>query len=154
MGLVDSGHISQLWINPENEDHVLVAAQGPLWSSGGDRGLYRTKDGGATWDQILAIDEHTGINEFVVHPNNPDLIVASSYQRRRHVWTLINGGPGSGIHRSLDGGANWKEINAGLPKDHMGRIGLAMSPAAPNTLYSIIEASEGEQGVYLSLIHI
>ena len=150
MGLVDSGHISQLWINPDNEDHVLVAAQGPLWSSGGDRGLYRTKDGGATWDQILAIDEHTGINEFVVHPNNPDLIVASSYQRRRHVWTLINGGPGSGIHRSLDGGANWKEISAGLPKDHMGRIGLAMSPAAPNTLYSIIEASEGEQGVYRS----
>ncbi|MFK7864284.1 MAG: WD40/YVTN/BNR-like repeat-containing protein [Pseudohongiellaceae bacterium] len=150
MGLEESGHIGQIWIHPANADHVLVAAQGPLWNAGGERGLYRTEDGGQSWEQILAIDEHTGINEFVVHPNNPDLILASSYQRRRHVWTLINGGPGSGIHRSDDGGATWTRINAGLPKDNMGRIGLTMALSQPNTLYSIIEANDEEKGFYRS----
>ena len=113
VGLKDSGHISQIWINPDDSNEVLVAAQGPLWNSGGDRGLYRTMDGGATWNRILEIDEHTGVNEFVVDPRNPDIIVASSYQRRRHVWVLINGGPGSGIHKTTDGGANWGEIKIG-----------------------------------------
>jgi len=138
MGLKDSGHISQIWINPKDANTVIVAAQGPLWNSGGDRGLYKTTDGGASWDRILEIDEHTGINEFIVHPDNFDLIVASSYQRRRHVWVLINGGPGSGIHRTTDGGENWSEIKAGMPKDDMGRIGLAMAPSSPNMLYAIV----------------
>ncbi|MEO1221426.1 MAG: glycosyl hydrolase, partial [Pseudomonadota bacterium] len=151
MGLKDSGHISQIWINPEDASHVLVAAQGPLWSAGGDRGLYRTTDGGENWELILEVDEHTGINEFVVHPDNYDLITASSYQRRRHVWVLINGGPGSGIHRSSDGGETWSEVKAGLPsKDDMGRIGIAMAPSAPNILYAIIEAQDDEKGVYRS----
>jgi len=150
MGLKDSGHISQIWINPDDADHVLVAAQGPLWSSGGDRGLYKTTDGGATWERVLEIDEHTGINEFVVHPDNHDLIVASSYQRRRHVWVLINGGPGSGIHRSSDGGESWSEVSAALPSDDMGRIGLAMAPSNPNMVYAIIEAQPDEQGIYRS----
>lgn len=148
MGLKDSGHISQIWIDPKDASTVLVAAQGPLWSEGGDRGLYKTTDGGATWERILDIDEHTGINEFVVHPDNPDMIVASSYQRRRHVWVLINGGPGSGIHRTSDGGETWSEVTAGLPGDDMGRIGLAMAPSAPDTVYAIIEGQPKEQGVY------
>ncbi len=150
MGLKDSGHISQIWIHPEEPDTVLVAAQGPLWSDGGDRGLYKTTDGGASWNKILDIDEHTGINEFVVHPDNFDLIVASSYQRRRHVWVLINGGPGSGIHRTTDGGETWSEVKAGMPKDDMGRIGLAMAPSNPDMLYAIIEAQPKEQGVFRS----
>ncbi len=150
MGLKDSGHISQIWIHPDDPNTVLVAAQGPLWSDGGDRGLYKTTDGGENWERVLEIDEHTGINEFVVHPDNPDHIVASSYQRRRHVWTLINGGPGSGIHRSLDGGETWTEITAGLPSDDMGRIGLAMAPSSPDMLYAIIEANDEEKGVYRS----
>ena len=151
MGLKQSGHISQIWINPEDANHVMVAAQGPLWSAGGDRGLYKTTDGGKSWELILEIDEHTGINEFVVHPDNYDMITASSYQRRRHVWVLINGGPGSGIHRSSDGGENWKKVATGLPgKDDVGRIGLAMAPSAPNTLYAIIEAQDDEKGVYRS----
>ena len=150
MGLKDSGHISQIWINPENSDEVLVASQGPLWSDGGDRGLYRTMDGGDTWERILNIDEHTGINEFVVDPRNPDVIVASSYQRRRHVWVLINGGPGSGIHKSTDRGKTWTEITAGLPSDHMGRVGLAGAPSDPDMIYAIIEANEDEKGVYRS----
>ncbi len=150
MGLKDSGHIGQIWINPDNADHVLVAAQGPLWNEGGDRGLYKTIDGGETWERILEIDEHTGINEIVVHPDNVDNIVVSSYQRRRHVWTLINGGPSSGIHRTIDGGKSWTRIKNGLPGDHMGRIGLAGAPSAPNMIYAIIEANDEEKGVYRS----
>ncbi|MDJ0918835.1 MAG: hypothetical protein QNJ05_13795 [Woeseiaceae bacterium] len=150
MGLKESGHISQIWIDPEDSNTVLVAAQGPLWNSGGDRGLYRTTNGGETWELILSVDEHTGINEFVVDPRNTDRIVASSYQRRRHVWTLINGGPGSGIHRSEDGGATWTEVTTGLPEDNMGRIGLAGSTSDPDRIYAIIEASDDERGVYHS----
>ena len=148
MGLKESGHISQIWIDPNDADTVIVAAQGPLWSEGGDRGLYKTTDGGASWERILEIDEHTGINEFVVHRDNSDLIVASSYQRRRHVWVLINGGPGSGIHRTSDGGESWTKVTAGLPSDDMGRIGLAMAPSKPDTVYAIIEGQPKEQGVY------
>ncbi len=148
VGLKNSGHISQIWINPEDSDEVLVASQGPLWNDGGDRGLYRTLDGGATWNRILNIDEHTGVNEFVVDPRNPDIIVASSYQRRRHVWVLINGGPGSGIHKSTDRGKTWTEISSGLPSDHMGRIGLAHAASNPDMIYAIIEANDEEKGVY------
>ncbi len=150
MGLKNSGHISQIWINPNNHDEVLIASQGPLWSDGGDRGLYRTLDGGETWERILKIDKYTGVNEFVVDPRNFDNIVASSYQRRRHVWTLINGGPGSDIHKTTDGGKTWVKISAGLPAEDMGRIGLAMAPSQPDTLYAIIEGDKKEQGVYRS----
>jgi photosystem II stability/assembly factor-like uncharacterized protein len=130
MGLKDSGHISQIWVDPENSDTVLVAAQGPLWSPGGDRGLYKTTDGGQTWRPILSVDENTGINEFVVDPRDSNNIVASSYQRRRHVWVLINGGPGSAIHKTTDGGQTWSKVETGLPSDdYMGRIGLAAAPS-------------------------
>lgn len=151
MGLKDSGHISQIWIDPNNTDSVLVAAQGPLWNDGGDRGLFKTEDGGQTWNKILDIDKFTGINEFVVDPGNHNNIVASSYQRRRHVWVLINGGPGSGVHKTTDGGKSWSKITKGLPSSEMGRIGLAMAPSEPSTLYTIIEAVEKDKGVYRSL---
>ena len=150
MGLKNAGHISQIWINPTNHQQVLVASQGPLWSDGGDRGLYKTEDGGNSWQRILEIDKFTGINEFVVDPRDFNNIVASSYQRRRHVWTLINGGPGSAIHKTTDGGKTWKKISAGLPSEDMGRIGLAMAPSQPDTLYAIIEGDKEEQGVYRS----
>ena len=87
---------------------------------------------------------------YIVDPRNPDIIVASSYQRRRHVWVLINGGPGSGIHKSTDRGKTWTEVKAGLPGDHMGKIGLAGAPSAPDTMYAIIEANDDEKGVYRS----
>lgn len=150
MGLKDSGHISQIWIHPTNPDIVLVASQGPLWNDGGDRGLFKTEDGGKTWTNILSIDKFTGINEFVVDPNDHENIVASSYQRRRHVWVLINGGPGSGIHRTTDGGKSWDKVSQGLPSGDVGRIGLAGSPSSPNTLYAIIEADDKGKGVYRS----
>jgi len=148
VGLKDSGHISQIWIHPDDADTVLVAAQGPLWNAGGDRGLFKTTDGGETWTKILEVDEHTGINEFVVHPGDSNRIVASSYQRRRHVWTLINGGPGSGIHTTTDGGESWTKASSGLPSGELGRIGLAMAPSAPDTIYAIIEADDKGKGVY------
>lgn len=150
MGLKDSGHISMIRFHPGDSNTVYVAAQGPLWSPGGDRGLYRSTDGGANWESILDIDENTGINEFVIDPSNPDVIVASSYQRRRHVWTLINGGPGSGIHKTTDGGKTWRKISGDLPEGDLGRIGLAAAPSAPNMIYAIIEADKEDKGVYRS----
>lgn len=152
MGLKESGHIGQIWIDPNDSDTVIVAAQGPLWNEGGDRGLYKTTDGGETWNRILEIDEHTGVNEFVVDPRDSDNIVVSTYQRRRHVWVLINGGPGSGIQRTTDGGKSWTKVKSGLPsRDDMGRIGLAGAASQPDTLYAIIEtANDSEEGVYRS----
>ncbi len=110
MGLKDSGHISMIHIQAGDSNTVYVAAQGPLWSSGGDRGLFKSTDGGENWAKLLDIDQDTGINEFVIDPADANVIVASSYQRRRHVWTLINGGPGSGIHKSVDGVKSWRKI--------------------------------------------
>jgi len=150
MGLKNSGHISMIRIDPSASDTVWVAAQGPLWNSGGDRGLYKTTDGGESWTQILDIDPDTGVNEFVIDPADPDVIVASSYQRRRHVWTLINGGPGSAVHKTTDGGKTWRKISEGMPEGDLGRIGLAAAPTAPNVLYAIIEADEKGKGVYRS----
>jgi len=151
MGLQDSAHISMIRFHPEDRDTVFVAAQGPLWNSGGERGLYKSTDGGNSWNRVLFIDDDTGVNEFVIHPDNPDAIVASTYQRRRHVWTLINGGPGGGVHKSTDGGDTWRKIAGGLPSGDLGRIGLANAPSRPDTIYAIVEASEDSQGVYRSL---
>ncbi len=150
LGLKDSGHISMIRFDPRDDNTVYVAAQGPLWNSGGDRGLYKSTDAGASWKPVLQIDADTGVNEFVIHPQQADTLLASSYQRRRHVWTLINGGPGSGIHKSTDGGKSWRKISSGLPKGEMGRIGLASAPSRPSVVYAIIEASADEQGVYRS----
>ncbi|MEP2026303.1 MAG: glycosyl hydrolase [Reichenbachiella sp.] len=150
MGLKNSEHIGSIVVDPNNSDVVYVAAIGPLWNDGGDRGLYKTTDGGKNWELILHIDKHTGINEVHMDPRNSDVLYATSHQRRRHVFTYIGGGPGSGIHKSTDGGKNWKEINSGLPKVDLGRIGLAISPANPEYIYAIVEAARGEGGFYIS----
>jgi hypothetical protein len=97
MGLKTSNHIGMIKVDPRNSDVVYVAAMGPLWSAGGERGLYKTTDGGKTWEQVLKIDEWTGVYEVHLDPRNPDVLYASSYQRQRRQWTMINGGPGSGI---------------------------------------------------------
>jgi photosystem II stability/assembly factor-like uncharacterized protein len=150
VGLKDSEHIGMIRVDPRNSDVVYVAAQGPLWAPGGDRGLYKTTDGGATWDLVLEIDENTGVSEVYFETGNPDVVYAVSYQRRRHVWTLIDGGPGSGIWKSTDAGATWNKINSGLPSGDKGKIGMAVSPIRPNVLYAIVEATGNRGGFYKS----
>ncbi len=148
MGLKNSEHIGKIIVDPGNSDVVYVAAIGPLWSKGGDRGVYKTTDGGNNWDLVLSIDEHTGVNDIVMDPRNPDVIYAAALQRRRHVFTYIGGGPGSGMYKTTDGGANWEKINNGLPKTDMGRIGLAIAPSNPEIIYAIVEAAQGKSGFF------
>lgn len=150
MGLKTSEHIGKIVVDPRNSNVVYVAAQGPLWNPGGERGLYKSVDGGKTWKASLTISENTGVSDVVMDPSNPDVLYAAAYQRRRHVYTLINGGPESALYKSTDAGATWNKITAGLPKETIGRIGLAISPLAPKTVYAIVEAARKAGGVFRS----
>jgi photosystem II stability/assembly factor-like uncharacterized protein len=150
MGLKASEHIGKIVIDPRNSNVVYVAAQGPLWGPGGDRGLYKTTDGGKTWSLVLNISENTGVTDVVLDPRNPDVLIAASYQRRRHVWTLIDGGPESALHKSMDGGKTWTKLAAGIPTQDLGRIGLAMAPSDPDIVYAIIESTEKKGGIFRS----
>lgn len=150
LGLKNSAHIGMIRVDPRDSNVVYVAAMGPLWSDGGERGLYKTSDGGRSWTRVLNVSEKTGINEVHLDPRNPDTLYAAAYQRRRHVWTLINGGPESTIYKSTDAGQTWRVISSGLPGEDKGRFGLAISPANPDILYAIVDAAEGKGGVYRS----
>ena len=150
VGLGKSEHIGKILVDPRDSNVVYVAAQGPLWNPGGDRGLYKTTDGGKTWKPVLTISENTGVTDVVFDPRNPDILYAAAYQRRRHVYTLINGGPESALYKSLDGGATWTKLENGLPKEWMGRMGLAVSPRDPDTVYAIIEATRRAGGFFRS----
>ncbi len=150
MGLKESEHISKIIVHPENSDVVWVAAQGPLWSSGGERGLYKTTDGGKTWKQVLSVDEWTGVTDLVMDPRDPDRLYAASWQRHRNVAAYMGGGPGSGIWRSTDGGETWEKLSKGLPQGNLGKIGLAISPQNPDILYAAIELNRRKGAVYRS----
>ena len=150
MGLPQSQHIGKILIDPREPNTVLVAAEGPLWSSGGERGVYRTTDGGATWAAVLTIDANTGVTDMEFDPSNPDVIYAAAYQRRRHVWGFLAGGAGSGIHKSTDNGRTWRRVTAGLPAGDKGKIGLAVTAADPRIVYATIEANEEQRGFYRS----
>jgi photosystem II stability/assembly factor-like uncharacterized protein len=151
VGLKASEHIGMIAIDPRDTDVVYVAAYGPLWSPGGDRGLYKTADGGKSWTAVLTVDENTGVSEVLLDPRDPDVLYASAHQRRRHVFTQISGGPGSAVYKSVDAGKTWTKIVKGLPGGDLGRIGLAVSPVVPNLLYAIVEAQEDKGGFYRSV---
>ncbi len=150
VGLSDSEHIGNIIVHPEHSNVVYVAAQGPLWSKGGDRGLFKTIDGGVTWEKLLGDDEYVGVNEVRMDPRNPEVLYASTHQRLRTVAALINGGPGSGIHKSTDGGKTWTELENGLPEEDMGKIGLAISPINPDFVYATIELGGRKGGFWRS----
>ena len=150
LGLKKSEHIGRVVIDPRDSKVVYVAAEGPLWGPGGDRGLYKSVDGGKNWKAVLTISENTGVVDVAIDPSNPDIIYAAAYQRRRHVFTLIDGGPESAIYKSTDAGATWNKLKNGLPSVDMGRIGLAVSPADPNVVYATIEAADSKGGIFRS----
>jgi len=150
MGLKNSEHTGMIVIDPKNSDIVYVAAYGPLWSAGGDRGIYKTTDGGKTWKQILFVSENTGFNEIHMDPRNSNVLYACAHQRRRQVYTYISGGPESNIFKSIDGGITWDTLRKGLPEVDKGRIGIAISPANPDYIYAIIEAADKKGGVFRS----
>ncbi|MEM9058221.1 MAG: glycosyl hydrolase, partial [Pseudomonadota bacterium] len=151
MGLTESEHIGSIVVDPRDSDVVFVAAQGPLWSPGGERGLFKSTDGGETWNNVLSAGEYTGVNEVHMDPHNPDVLIASTQQRARSVAALINGGPESGIYKSTDGGDSWRELTEGLPDEDMGRIGLAYSPVDSDVVYATIELRHRKGGFWRSL---
>ncbi len=150
MGLKESRQIGDIVIDPRNSNIVFVAAEGSVWGPGGERGLYKTTDGGKTWNKVLNISEHTGVNNLIFDPRNPDVIYATTEQRRRHVFTKIGGGPETAVYKSYDAGQNWEKIMTGLPGVDLGGMGLDISPVNPDVLYLIVEAAEGKGGFFRS----
>jgi photosystem II stability/assembly factor-like uncharacterized protein len=149
MGLKQSEHIASILIDPRNSNVVYVAAQGPVFNSGGDRGLFKTTDGGKTWNKVLDGGTWAGVASAVMDPRNPDVIIASVWQRARRQWGFIAGGPQSSLQRSTDGGATWTKVS-GMPGEELGRIGLAISPANPDVVYAVVEAANDKGGFYRS----
>lgn len=150
MGLKKSEHISKIIVHPSNSNIIWLASQGPLWSSGGERGLYKSTDGGKSWRNTLSINEWTGVTDLVIDPNNPDVLYAASWQRHRNVAAHMGGGPGTSLYKSIDGGENWTKIDNGLPKSNLGKIGIAISPIKSNVLYAAIELDRRKGSVYRS----
>ncbi|MDO1500573.1 glycosyl hydrolase [Winogradskyella maritima] len=150
MGLKDSQHISRVVIHPENSDVIYVTAQGPLWSKGGDRGLYKSTDGGKTWNKTLGDDQWTGVTELVYDPRNPDRMYAATWQRHRTVAAYMGNGPGSALYRSNDAGDTWEKLSNGLPETALGKTGLTISPHNPDVLYAALELDRRQGAVYRS----
>jgi photosystem II stability/assembly factor-like uncharacterized protein len=146
VGLTTSEHIGKIVIDPRHSNTIYVAAQGPLWSAGGERGLYKTTDGGTTWTASLTVSADTGISDVVLDPKNPDVIYASSWQRRRAVGQMIGGGPEGGIFKSTNAGRTWTKLSKGLPKDDVGRIALGIDPRHPSTVFALISAKAPRRG--------
>ncbi len=149
-GLKDSEHISEIIVHPDNSDVVWVAAQGPLWNKGGERGLYKTTDGGVSWKRVLGNDEWTGVTDIMIDPRNPNRLYAATWDRHRTVAALMGGGPGTAIYSSEDGGESWTKLTNGLPSSNMGKIGIAISPQKPDVLYAAIELDRTQGAVYRS----
>ena len=149
VGLPDSRHIAAIRIHPQNSEHVYVAVQGALFGPSNDRGVYRSTDGGANWEQILFVNDTTGAADLSMDATNPRILYAGMWDHQRTPWQIRSGGKGSGIHKSTDGGQTWKKLSKGLPKS-MGKVAVDVSPANPDVLYANIEAKNDKGGVYRS----
>lgn len=150
MGLKTSEHISKIIVHPTDPNTVWVAAQGPLWSKGGERGVYKTTDGGKSWKRTLGDDQWTGATDLLIDPREPRRLYAATWQRHRNVAAYMGGGPGTAIYRSEDGGESWEKLKNGLPNTDMGKIGLAISPQQPDVIYAAIELDRRTGGFYKS----
>jgi photosystem II stability/assembly factor-like uncharacterized protein len=150
MGLENSEHLGKIVLDPRSSNTVFVAAIGPLWAPGGDRGVYRTTDGGQTWKAVLTIGPDTGVQDIVQDPKRPDTLYASAYQRRRAVGQLIGGGPESGIYKTTDGGTKWTKLSKGLPEGDMGKIGLEIDPRDTSRIYALIAGQADRGGFFRS----
>ncbi len=149
-GLKNSEHISKIIVHPKNQNIIWAAAQGPLWSKGGERGLYKSMDGGKTWTNTLEINEWTGVTDLIIDPTNPKILYAATWQRHRNVAVYMGGGPGTSVYKSVDGGETWNKIDNGIPKSNKGKIGLAISPMKPNVIYAAVELELRKGAVYRS----
>lgn len=150
MGLKESRQIGKILIDPRNSDVVYVAAEGSVWGPGGERGLYKTTDGGKSWEKVLNISENTGVNHMTMDPRNPDVIYATSEQRRRHFYTKIGGGPESAVYKTTDAGKNWQKLTNGTPSGDVGGMCIEVSPANPDIVYLIAEAADDNGGFFRS----
>ena len=139
MGLPDSHHIARIVIHPKNPDIVYVAAMGHLFSRNEERGVFRTMDGGKSWQKVLYVDDGTGATDLVINRTNPNILYAAMYEKHRTPWQLVLGGPGTGLYRSDDGGAKWQKLAGGLPAGNLGRIGIDIYQKNPNILYAVVE---------------
>lgn len=149
VGLEATRHISRIHVHPKNPDIVFVAAQGNPWGPNEERGIYKTTDGGATWNRILYVNEDSGFADMTMDATDPNFLMATSWDFRRRPWVVKSGGPGSRVYKTTDGGATWKQISKGLP-ELKGKMGIAISPANQNIVYMAIEAKDGQGGVYRS----
>ncbi len=150
MGLKASEHISKIIVHPDDSDVIMVAVQGPLWNKGGERGFYKSTDGGDSWKKTLGNNEWTGVTDIAIDPRDPNWLYAATWDRHRTVAAYMGGGPGSGLHRSKDGGETWEELTTGIPKSNLGKIGLAISPFNPDVIYAAIELDRTTGGVFMS----
>jgi photosystem II stability/assembly factor-like uncharacterized protein len=155
VGLKSSEHIARIIVDPRDSNVVYVASQGPLWKGGGERGLYKTTDGGKTWSQsLIKVDDYTGCTDIVMDPNNPDILLAATHQRQRGYFGMIHGGPGSALWRTVDAGKTWSQVRGGFPQGQgdigLGRIGLNYAPSNSKMIYAQVEGNGGAGGLYRS----
>jgi photosystem II stability/assembly factor-like uncharacterized protein len=146
-GLENTHHISAVIIHPENPNIVFVAAMGHLFTPNKERGIFKTTDGGSTWEKVMYIDENTGVIDMIMHPDLPDVLLAAAYEKYRYPWHYEAGGKQSGIYRTLDQGASWQKLTEGLPVGKIGRIGLGLCYNKPETVYAVIENLNPKEGV-------